>query len=155
MNPCANSVPMSNKTNQEIYKVAANGNGDALFFLQAWCLHTHAIDDFIDNKVRDRDKFLALLVEASAVFTCSFYQQHAPSLEPVVLLINSAYGDSMKWEKADMEWQRQWADTLRFSGNEMVIKVAEICGGYRLARDVSTQLREDSWTSHHNESVGV
>lgn len=143
------------KTNQELYAQAANGDDSARLFLQAWCLYVHEIDDLIDNQVRDPEKLITALVSACTVFSTAFYVAHAHELEPVVLLATNAYADSLKWEKEPEAWKRQWADVLRFSGNEMVVKVAEICGGYSLARNVSEKLREDSWCNHHNENGGI
>lgn len=136
---------------EDIYKQAANGNMDALAFLMGWNHYSHGIDDVIDNEVKDYEFFLQVLAYANTLYSCPFYQKHVQKLQPIIRQVTSRYADSVRMEKSDKAWEKQWADTLRFCGNDLVEAVAEITGGYDLLRKVSPLLRECSWKDHHNE----
>lgn len=138
-------------TYEDIYKLSANGNAEALNFLMAWNEYSHRIDDLLDNPEKDYNFFLSILAYANVLYSCPFYQKHVQKLQPMVRQVTSRYADSVRMEKSDKPWEKQWADTLRFCGNDMVEAIAEITGGYELLRKVSTLLKECSWKDHHNE----
>lgn len=136
---------------ESIYKQAANGNLEALAFLMGWNFYCHETDDLMDKEDKDYEKFLAILAYANVLYSCPFYQKHVQKLQPMVRQVTSRYADSVRMEKSDKPWEKQWADTLRFCGNDLVEAVAEIAGGYDLLRKVSPLLKECSWKDHHNE----
>lgn len=142
-------------TNQEIYSMACGQSREALDFLQAWTLYAHAIDDIVDNDRKDPEKFIDTLALANCVYSSSFYQAYNPFLRSIVLSVTNDFADSLKWEKATEEWKARWADTLRFCGNQMVVAVATIVGGWQLARQVSLLLREDSYMNHHKDGQPI
>ena len=61
--------------------------------------------------------------------------------------IRAAYD---RWKKADEEWKRQTADVLRLCGNDMILQVAWIIGGYKHMRAISLKLREFAYHSQHS-----
>lgn len=132
-----------------LYARAANGNELALEFLGLFHPYVHRIDDFIDNREQDPQKFLSILIDANIVYSCPFYVQHAIRLSPIVANLTNTFADSLAWEGDKKEWKRQWADVMRFSGNEMVLAVAMICGGYEHMRSISLVLKELVWMCHH------
>jgi hypothetical protein len=134
-----------------IYDKAANGNPQARAFLGAWNEYCHAIDDLIDDEVKDYNRLLELLIKANLLYTMPFYQQHAIRLLPVVTVLTNNYADSIAWEHEVESWKSQWSDIMRFSANDMVVAVASICGGQDLMREVSPMLKELAWISHHTE----
>jgi hypothetical protein len=145
---------------EEIHKQAANGKEDAAMFLHLWVAYCHIIDDFIDEKKRDPEEFIAMLIHANLLYSVPFYQKNAERLRGVVIQVTNAYADSVKWENSGLEegwydWRSVWADTLRFSGSEMVIAVATITGGWELARKLSPLLREVNWMEQHEPKPGV
>lgn len=161
---------------EAIYRAAAAGDEPAYTFLKRWNFYCHRIDDLIDNAVKSPDELLGLLIDANLLYSHPYYQAHARELVLVVAGITGRYLQSVEWEdggdsKDDVYaklddgpsklissprvWRRQWADTLRFAGNEMVEAVAMIEGGFELQQRVGAACRENSWTAHHAGSAAV
>lgn len=135
----------------EIYELASNGNVEALNFLEFFHAYCHDIDDFIDNKERDPEKFVSLLIKANLLYTLPYWTRHAHRLHMIVAKITSDFADAVRWEKDSTEWKRRWADVLRFAGNDMVLAVAMIEGGFTTMRKLSPVLREIAHSQHHDE----
>lgn len=113
-----------------------------------WC---HGIDDDVDNPGMPPEQKVRLHWIAAALFSSNFYQAHARELFPVVSLIANAYADSVCWEKSEVDWQARQADVLRNCGNDMLLAVINIVGGYDAMREVSRLIREVSHYRHHDE----
>lgn len=141
-------------TYEAVYRDACVNRPDALDFLTAWNLYCHQIDDLIDGREKCPSKFLDALALANIIYSTDFYQANAAHLSMTVMLITNAFADSVAWEK-ETGWKRAWSDTLRFAGNDMVVAVAVICGGFENARKVSQALREDSWATHHKDGQPI
>jgi len=137
----------------ELHERAAAGNPEARDWLGLWGDYCHEIDDLIDNRVQSTEIWIKLLIHANVLYSANFYNRHARELELVVATITSAYADSVKWEGEKCDWKRQWSDTLRFAGSEMVLAVASICGGFELVRELSPLLREINWTVQHESTL--
>jgi len=137
----------------QIHELAASGNVEAGKFLFLWAHYCHLIDDFIDEKKRDPESFIAMLIHANLTYSNPFYQLHAQRLRGVVGVVTNAYADSVKWENDATEWKKRWADTLRFAGSEMVLAVATITGGFDLCRRISPMLREVNWMVQHETAL--
>lgn len=135
---------------REIYRHACNGNEQAFDFLNVWNKFCHITDDLLDHPgTDDANRLLKILAVANLLYSSDFYATNPDGLYEVVQLVTNSYADSIAWEHDPVSWRRKWADTLRFAGNEMVLAVAGMCGGWDLRQNVSLQLREDSWKSHH------
>lgn len=133
------------------YQQASDGNVDALNFLRLFHAYAHRIDDFLDKKETDPHKLLSILADANILYSLPFYTAHAHQLWPVVAGITNAFADSIAWSKDREKWKSDWADILRFSGNEIVLAVALIEGGFELMRQISPVVKELSWWNHHDE----
>lgn len=125
-------------------------NPEALAFIRAFGTWCHGIDDDVDEGLPPEQR-VRLHWLSAALFSSNFYQAHARELFPVVSLIANAYADSVVWEKSDVTWQRTQADVLRNCGNEMMLAVINIVGGYDAMREVSRLIREVSHYRHHDE----
>lgn len=134
-----------------LYNEVTCGNSDALTFLLHWHAYCHGIDDIVDEG-GNAEQVLAAFAEANLLYTLPFYQSNFSKLQTTVMLITNAYADSVAWERSDRVGRRRMADVLRFCGNEMVLAVALICGGFKHMRAMSPILRENSWFTHHDES---
>jgi hypothetical protein len=133
-----------------IYADATAGNPDALDWLIRWNRYCHAIDDLIDADGRPpAAEVISTFVDAATLYAHPFFARHALQLLPVVMLVSAEYDLSVRWERSDADWQRRWADTLRFAGNQMVVVVAALCGGYPRAALVTERLARVSWEEHH------
>lgn len=140
---------------ESLYRLACGPDRSALDFLHGWTVYCHAIDDLIDLAQPNPDKLLETLALANILYSSDFYARHHAALRMAVVLVTSAYADSVQWEKDGLDWRRQWADTLRFAGNDMVLAVAAACGGYKRVREVSLRLRENSWYLHHEGTKSI
>lgn len=135
---------------QHALEHACLGNPAAMAWLRLWREYVHAIDDIEDEETTPefRQRTFVLALE---LYTHPFFRQHEERLKQVVLNCTNAYADTLAWEKSPIEWQRQFADHYRHFGAEMVIAVAQICGGYDHARGFSLELRTVCWLEHHNK----
>lgn len=142
--------PEDDKAVESVYLRAANGSLDALNFLRMFHHYCHAIDDLIDDKQPSPEKLLALLAQANLVYSMPFYKGHAGRLHLIVAHLTNAYADSIDWGKSRENWKVEWADKLRFAGNDMILAVALIEGGFSLMRELSPLVKELSWWNHHD-----
>ena len=142
--------PGVNKLGQ-LYFDAAGGNHNAVVFITAFHAYCHAIDDLVDGDVPfTPEAFLDVMMQANSLYSTPFYIENWFRLQPVIAQITSTYADSVAWEKSDEEWKRQTSDVLRLCGNDMIIQVAWIIGGYKHMRAISLKMREFAYHSQHS-----
>lgn len=135
-----------------IYANACLGCPEAFDWLGRWNRYCHAIDDIIDAEGRPpAAEVIGAFADAATLYAHPYFVRNAASLLPVVLLVTAEYRLSVQWERSPQDWQRRWADTLRFAGNHMVTVVAALCGGYSRAQEIAERLATVSWTEHHTE----
>lgn len=127
------------------------GNPDALRFVMHWNLFCHGVDDIVDMpEFRESpEQIVSVFAEANVLFTLPFYQANFAKLQTTVMLVANAYADSVAWEKSSELHQQRLSDVLRSYGNEMLIAIALICGGYQHMRRMSPKIRERSWADQH------
>jgi hypothetical protein len=140
---------------ESLHKLAAHNNDQAITFLNRWNAYCHRIDDFIDEKKQDPNELLALLIDANLLYSHPYYRNHAHVLLLIVAGITGRYQQSVEWEQCGQPWKQQWADTLRFAGNEMLEAVAMLEGGFELQQKVGSAARELAWQSHHQDGSPV
>ncbi len=127
------------------------GNQEAMDFLAYhWSPYVHEIDDIVDGDRTSAEDILATFARAPVLYSHPFYLKHLPALRQLVLVINNLFADAVAWEKSQDEWKRDWADHNRHAGMEMVVAVAQICGGYEHARLISREQRAICWQDHHD-----
>jgi len=132
------------------------GNPEAMDFLaNHWSPYVHEIDDIVDGERMLPGDICATFARAVVVFTHPFFVRNLAGLRQLLLNITLAYADSAEWERSNSEWKRQWADHYRHVGMEMVIAVAQICGGYDHSRRISQEQREICYHDHRNAKTGV
>ena len=125
-------------------------NMDALVFLLSWNSYIHAIDDLVDEQMTPA-LLLDTCMQANAMYATPFWIQHSARLAGIVSMVANAYADSVEWEKSSVLWQQAQADLLRQAGNEMLMAVAHIVGGWRHARSISLRVREQAYHEQHEE----
>lgn len=125
-------------------------NAEAMDFVaNHWAPYCHAIDDIIDEH-RGPAEVLECFARAAVLYTHPFFLRHMAALRAMALNVTNTYAQTVEWEVSPLDWQRAWADHHRHCSNEMVMAVATICGGYRHARLVMTELRVMAWHEHHD-----
>jgi hypothetical protein len=129
------------------------GNPEAADWLTRWQAYVHAIDDQIDGDVSETERaehLLRLFAGASELYTHPFFVRHAARLQLLIVLVTSAYADSVAFERSGVTWKVQWADHWRHIGAEVALAVAYICGGYDHLRSVSPEMRSVCHWRHHD-----
>jgi len=127
------------------------GNAEAADFLaNHWSPYVHEIDDIIDGDRPAPEDILATFARAIEVYSHPFYLRHMAELKRLLLVINNLYADTVAWEKSSEAWKREFADHNRHCGMEIVVAVAQICGGYEHARRISAEQREICYHDHHD-----
>lgn len=135
-----------------IYQEVCHGHPDALAFVVAFHAYCHQIDDLIDGDTAyNPENLLRVLMSANALYSTPFYLQHAWRLQPVIASITNTYADSVAWETSDEPWKQRVADVIRQCGNDMILTVAWIVGGWSLMRAISLRLRAAAYHSQHEE----
>lgn len=135
----------------QLQREAALGNPDALVFLLSFTAYAHAIDDLIDEE-SSPESLLTMCVQANEMYSTPFWLAHSARLGGVIGLIANAYADSIAWEQHSEDWKRRMADVLRQAGNEMLMAVAQIVGGWQHMRRISMRVRECAYHEQHEES---
>jgi len=133
---------------RDFFSKVSNGDRLAADFLCRFMAYCHGVDDVIDESKWDAETLLALLVQASEVYSHEFYRMHVGRLQTPILTATSVYADSIKWEKDPALWKREWAEVTRHAGNEVILAVALICGGFAHLRDVSAPLYATCFVYH-------
>lgn len=129
------------------------GNAEAADFLvRHWSPYCHEIDDIIDGERTTPEAILSTFARAVELYSHPFYLKHLAELKRLVLIINNSYADVVAWEKSPDAWQRAWADHHRHVAMEMGIAVAQICGGYDYARQLSQEQRAICYHDHHDRN---
>jgi len=138
----------NNKYTQEqwerLFHDISNGNENAYMFLCAWSKYCHGIDDIVDKDISDAESIVGVFFTCTAIYSSAFWQAYSVQLFNVVALVSNDYVDSNDESIKDK-------DSLRFSGNYMLLAVANICGGYQHMRKFSRLLREIAYKEHHND----
>lgn len=146
------------KVNDELldtFKALTKGNPQAIKFLFLWFYYCHEIDDVLDTMEDGRptlpkEVILRTFARALEVYNDPFYVEHQRVLYPVAAMITNSYANSVQWEHSPQAHHRLIADVLRCCGNEMLVMVAMICGGYEYARKWSAALWEKTWAMQHS-----
>ncbi|HTH21690.1 MAG TPA: hypothetical protein VL854_05700 [Nitrososphaeraceae archaeon] len=125
---------------------------DAVKFIYAFSAYCHGIDDIIDGEIKDTEGILRVFGMAADVFTCPFWRQYGPMLYIVEKVINNDFSDSEVMKNSEHQWQRQHADVLRCSANNMLHAVLYLLCGREVARRVSLDIRTCSYFNHHDEA---
>lgn len=123
---------------------------DAIAFLLAYCRYCHKIDDIIDEKITNPEFILETTDLACQIFNCNFWRQYAGSLYVTERLINNDYADSVAWEKSQNTWEKNQADVLRNTANQMTFAVILLICGRDALRKLSSKIRTHSHFRHHD-----
>lgn len=115
---------------------------EAKIFLGLWLKYINAIDDIIDEKIVDPKVLLNTFALASQMHSCKFYQTYCNMLWLTENLINDTYGTSVNWERAEEEWKKKHADTMRHCGIAMVFAVILIVHGREVMLQYSDRYKE-------------
>lgn len=139
-----------------LWREIAGDNDEAFRFMQAWNAYCHAVDDIVDGDTPGTEDLLKVLLAAHLIYTSNFFTKNVDMLSPLVGVITNAYLDSVEWETSPDVWKRTIADQLRSYGNEMILQVAEIVGGWPHRRKFSQRIRALSYMTHHTkEGVAI
>lgn len=141
------------KMDSDLIERVCCGNRDAVDFLaRHWSRYVHEIDDIIDGERPAAEDILATFALAVEVFSHPFYLTNLAQLKRLVLIINSTYADAVAWETSGEAWKRDFADHHRHVGMDMVVAVAQICGGYEHGRRISQEQRAICFHDHHDRT---
>lgn len=133
------------------------GDKSAIDFCNCWYRYCHAIDDLLDTMEDGRptmakQEILGIFITAALLYNCPFYLANRHHLFPLVITVTNLYGDSVAWERSPMKHHRTMSDVLRCCGDEMLLMVAMICGGWAHMRGISPRIRDRDWCLQHDEN---
>jgi hypothetical protein len=129
-------------------------NESAAQFLCLWAQYCHAIDDVVDGDVKDAEGIIRAFALAPIVLGHPFYLENISALRVVALLVANMYADSEDM-KDGKPWMKNFANVYRHAGNEMILAVALICGGYEHVRAVSFEQRATCYDTQHKDEREV
>lgn len=140
---------------ETIYRTACNGNHDALTWLNTFHELAHLADDLVDE-VFSAEGLGRLLVTNIALCSLPFWFAWHAELRPILNQTCSNWLDSVELERRPQAWAREYANTLRLCGNDLVIAVARICGGWEHSRKIALSVRELAWRNQcENQTVEI
>jgi hypothetical protein len=125
---------------REMIDHACKGEALAIDFVQRTLAYFHAADDVIDLRP-DPEATIRAMVLGQNVYCHPFFLRHAAALNTAMRTCISTYADSVAWERSSDPAKREWADYARHVGMELILVVADICGGWEHRRKVSLELR--------------
>lgn len=125
----------------QLYVEACGGRQDALAFLMAFHCYAHMLDDLVDEGC-DAERLMAAAVMANDMYSTPFWICNSANLSGVIRVIANSYADSVAMAQRAEPWKRAVADVIRSSGNDMVVAVAQLVGGWQHGRRVSERIRE-------------
>lgn len=138
------------KADKKLLERICCSNVEAMDFLaNHWSPYVHEIDDIVDGDRTSPEEILSTFARAPMLYSHPFYLKNLLGLRQIVLLCNNVFADSVLWEKSDVPWKKQWSDHSRHVAMEMVVAVAQICGGYEHGRIISQEQRNVCWHEHH------
>ena len=144
-----------NKKEQYIAFIRKYLTGDALLWVVAYAIYVHSIDDIIDDEIpngENKHQFILKNFEfAEVVYSNNFYLENITRLRPLVKMASNCYMDSVALEKSSKPHHKIIADHLRSNGNEVVLACVEICNGIDIRNKASLELREISYSTHHDQ----
>lgn len=117
-----------------LYRKAALNRNDAFLFLLAFHAHAHAVDDDIDEPGRHRVNAVDRCIEVAVLTNSEFWRANHMALSTVHALVGSLYQTSVLAPASPL------TDTLRLSGNLMVLAVAFLCGGWVHMQAIAAEL---------------
>jgi len=117
----------------EVYRRATMNNAQAYNWLVAAHSWMHHIDDIVDGDM-DVEAVPFIGSQAVALMSDPFFVRNSTALAPVLMSIAIQY-------QASLKAPREVVDMLRLSGNQLVLWVANLMGGYAHAQAVA----EDLW----------
>lgn len=123
----------------EVYHEASMGNVEACAFLYAFHAWAHLIDDLVDEPDMDRLATVDVGMKANVMFSSPFYQAHAHVLSVTTAVIADAYAWSVRCERKGGDIAKL-AESLRLAGNQMILAIAMIMGGWEHMQRVSAKL---------------
>lgn len=127
------------KTADEICRMAAGDNADALRFCETWVAFCHALDDCVD---RDKPHSANVVAWPFVQMICElsgnpFYLQHKPMLLAVIVQGANAWVDSESGG-----FTPAVRDTLKGMWHEVIYHTAFLTGGWERLRMVTSTCRE-------------
>ena len=125
----------------EMFDHLGKGDAMAIDFAKRAVGYFHMADDVIDEKP-DAEFVIKTFVVGQDLYCHPFFVRHAHALNAVIRMCISTYADSVAWERSNDPAKREWADYARHAGLELLLAVADICGGWDHRREVSREWRE-------------
>lgn len=135
---------MNQEQLEAFYRETCQGREDAYAFICAWQTFCSAVDDLNDGDIKGVDALSRTFFVSIQTLTSNFWQQHGRDLYLLSALITNDYIDS---HNCDVKFR----DFLRSNGNQMLMAVAFICGGFDHLRKMSLKIREISYREHHDD----
>lgn len=130
-----------------------NGNAEALDWIQIGRLYVHEIDDLVDEeftKQAKAEQVCKIGALALCLYTHPFFLKNMAVLRSAMMINTNTYLDSVMWEESDVAWKRQFSDWARHGWIQVVLIVAEICGGYISMSSASRELWTMAYVAHHD-----
>ena len=124
-------------------------NDEALLWVLSFLSYIHAIDDIIDNPIKDNEHILKTFEFAAVIYSSRFYWEHIHILYPLVKFAGNSYMDSLVYEKSQEKWKNAMGDVIRQEANNVILAVIEVVNGLNVRREASLEIREISYWLHH------
>jgi len=90
-------------------------------------------------------------MEGVVLTSSPFYLANAPALSALMAVVADNYRWSVKIEQERDANLLSLGDVMRMAGNQVVVAVSYICGGWEHAKTISDELWPIAWASQHGD----
>lgn len=124
---------------------------EAKAFLANFGMYCHCIDDLVDGDIKQTPEvFGAVLIMATNLYSCSFYNKYQHILYQVVRGIHHTYFDSVRMERSSEMKNKEQADALKSVGIQMTLTIIEILSSYANRRRLSQLVYDHAYEKQHD-----
>lgn len=135
---------------EEVFNSHPDGAEGKTFLANAG-IYFHMIDDLIDRDLASTpENFATLLILSLNIYSCNFYNKYQHILYSVIRNIHHTFFDTVRMERSTVLWHKEHAEILKSVGQDLTLTVVEILGGYEKRRELSTIVRDYSYTQQNN-----
>lgn len=141
------------------------GNTEAVQWLSIGHAYIHEIDDLIDEDIPRKspgtvERIGRIGMLALQLYTHPFFLRYSGALSAAMITNCNLYMDSVRWEKSDVPWQRNFSAWARHGWVDVALLVGFLCAqpgrdpsAFAHLRREAKEIRHSSQHDHAGDNV--
>jgi len=131
----------------KLYEEISNKDSEALEFIKLWSVYCHKFDDLVDEEF-NVEKLVECNNEMIRLLSSKFFQKNKEFLISQIYIAAWNYKHSEDLKFSSRYEERLLAQYLSHEGNNMLLTVALITGGYDLMKKVAPKILNLTYVEH-------